>query len=62
MHQDLSVYLRLMKEGWLISPALNELPQVQLEKHEERDCFIKVWQEIWKRQQNNKNNNKAAGV
>lgn len=57
MHQDLSVYLRLMKEGWLITPALNELPQVQLEKQEEQDGFIKVRQEILKRQQNNKNNN-----
>lgn len=42
MHQDLSVSLLLMKEGWLITPALNELPQVQLEKQEEQDCFIKV--------------------
>lgn len=57
MHPDLSVYLRLMKEGWLITPALNELPQVQLEKQEEQDGFIKVCQEILKRQQNNKNNN-----
>lgn len=57
MHQDLSVYLRLMKEGWLITPPLNELPQVQLEKQEEQDGFIKVRQEILKRQQNNKNNN-----
>lgn len=45
-----------MKEGWLITPALNELPQVQLEKQEEQDGFIKVCQEILKRQQNNKNN------
>lgn len=35
------------KQGWLIGPALNELPQVQLQKQGKQDCFIKLWQEIF---------------